>query len=73
MVTVAEVRLMDPVVMLMVRISRLERLMVTPVMRLSSACTRTTSWVRLMMMIWITIRDAVREVYNITDKSRMNI
>ena len=73
MVTVAEVRLMDPVVMLMVRISRLERLMVTPVRRLSSACTRTISWVRLMMLIWITVRDAVREVCNMMDKSRMNI
>ena len=74
-VTVAEVRLMDPVVMLMVRISRLERLMVTPVRRLSSAWTLTTSWVRLMMLVWITVRDAVREVcnMNICSKSRMNI
>ena len=63
-VTEAEVRLMDPVVMLMVRISRLERLMVTPVRRLSSAWTLTTSWVRLMMLVWITVRDAVREVCN---------
>ena len=63
-VTEAEVRLMDPVLMLMVRISRLERLMVTPVRRLSSAWTLTTSWVRLMILVRITVRDAVREVCN---------
>ena len=63
-VTEAEVKLMDPVVTLMVRISRLERLMVTPVRRLSSAWTLTTSWVRLMMLVWITVREAVREVCN---------
>ena len=63
-VTEAEVKLMDPVVTLMVRISRLERLMVTPVRRVSSACALTISWDRLMMLVWITVREAVREVCN---------
>ena len=61
-VTEAVVELMEPVVRLMVRISRLERLMVTPVRRVSSACTLTISWDRLMMLVWITVRDEVREV-----------
>lgn len=63
-VTEAEVKLMDPVVTLMVRISRLERLMVTPVRRVSSACALTISWERLMMLVWITVREEVRDVWN---------
>ena len=63
-VTEAEVKLMDPVVTLMVRISRLERLMVTPVRRVSSACALTISWDRLMMLVWITVREEVRDVWN---------
>ena len=55
---------MDPVVTLMVRISRLERLMVTPVRRVSSACALTISWERLMMLVWITVREEVRDVWN---------
>ena len=62
-VTEAEVKLMDPVVTLMVRISRLERLMVTPVRRVSSACALTISWERLMMLVWITVREEVRDVW----------
>lgn len=63
-VTEAEVKLMDPVVTLMVRISRLERLMVTPVRRVSWACALTISWDRLMMLVWITVREEVRDVWN---------
>ena len=63
-VTEALVKLMDPVVTLMVRISRLERLMVTPVRRVSSACALTISWDRLMMLVWITVREEVRDVWN---------
>ena len=63
-VTEAEVKLMDPVVTLMVRISRLERLMVTPVRRVSSASALTISWDRLMMLVWITVREEVRDVWN---------
>lgn len=63
-VTEAEVELIEPVVMLMVRISRLERLMLTPVRRVSSACALTISWDRLMMLLWITVRDEVRDVWN---------
>ena len=63
-VTVAEVELMEPVVMLMVRISRLERLRLTPVRRVSSAWALTISWDRLMMLVWITVRDEVRDVCN---------
>ena len=62
-VTEAEVKLMDPVVTLMVRISRLERLMVTPVRRVSSACALTISWERLIMLVWITVREEVRDVW----------
>ena len=63
-VTEAEVKLMDPVVTLMVRISRLESLMVPPVRRVSSACALTISWDRLMMLVWITVREEVRDVWN---------
>ena len=42
---------MVPVLELMVRISRLERLRLTPVRRLSSAWTRTISWDSVMMLV----------------------
>ena len=57
-------RLMVPVLELMVRISRLERLRLTPVRRLSSAWTRTISWDSVMMLVGMAVTEVVRDAWD---------